>query len=410
MSDRHCPNLFLALDLGTTALAGRLVDAAGAVLAEAQRPNPQRVLGADILARLQQAAEGAGGHLQALLLEGLRPLINELLTQAESPPAVVAAVAAAGNPGISYLLRNLPVEQILAPPHRPQQTKLAVLPPRLVDIGLTVPLQLFPLVSGFVGGDLVAFLFGLDSPEPGTACIDIGTNGELALWTGTSWWVTSAAAGPAFEAGNIACGMPAGPGAVVDVQLIDDRLQLQVLAGRRPRGLCGSGLAALIGVLVEGGLIDAGGRIRDPAEVDSNLSRYLDGRGNLCFYRDAAGALCLTQADVRNFQLAKGALRAGLEVLLERAGLDEQSLRTLFITGAFGASLSAASLKKVALLPSGMVDKTLFVPNGVLTGLARYLTSSDGVERLRSLMSEIRSFPLSGTPAFEKKFLNSLEF
>ncbi len=117
MSDRHCPNLFLALDLGTTTLAGRLVDAAGVVLAEAQRPNPQRALGADILARLQAAAEGTGGRLQALLLEGLRPLINELLAQAESPPAAVAAVAAAGNPGISYLLRNLPVEQILAPPH-----------------------------------------------------------------------------------------------------------------------------------------------------------------------------------------------------------------------------------------------------------------------------------------------------
>lgn len=410
MSDRPSPTLSLALDLGTTTLAGRLVDDTGVVLAEAQRPNPQRVLGTDILARLQQAAEGAGGRLQALLLKGLQQLINELLAQAESPPAAVAAVAAAGNPGISYLLRNLPVEQILAPPHRPQHNRLTVLPPHLVDIGLTVPLQLFPLVSGFVGGDLVAFLFGLDSPEPGTVCIDIGTNGELALWTGACWWVTSAAAGPAFEAGDIVCGMPAGPGAVVDVQLIDDRLQLQVLAGGRPRGLCGSGLAGLIGVLVEGGLIDAGGRIRDPDEVDSNLSRYLDGRGNLCFYRDAAGALCLAQADVRNFQLAKGALRAGLEVLLERAGLDEQSLRALFITGAFGTALSAASLKKVALLPAGMVDKTLFVPNGVLTGLTRYLTSSDGVERLRSLMTEIRSFPLSGTPAFEKRFLDSLEF
>ena len=402
--------IYLGLDLGTTSVAGRLTDAGGHVLAEAQRANPQRSLGADILARMQKAHEGEGEVLQFLLIDGLRELTAELLKQAGTPASAVTAAAAAGNPGICYLLRNLPVDQILFPPHRPPDRALTALATDLVDLGLPIPLQLFPLVSGFVGGDLAAFLLGLDSVEQGTICIDIGTNGELALWTGSRWWVSSAAAGPAFEAGNIDCGMAAGPGAVVNVQLLDDRLQVQVVGGGPPRGLCGSGLVALIGAALEGGLISADGRILRSDEVDSPLSRYLDGQGSLCFYRDAAVTLRLTQADLRNFQLAKGALRAGLDVLLDRAGFEPRGIRSVLMTGAFGTALSAARLKKVALLPAGMVNKTLFVPNGVLTGLVRYLTLADGAARLQRLMELVRPFPLSGTPAFEKRFLASLGF
>ncbi len=410
MSDRPSAKLLLSLDLGTTSLAGRLTDASGAVLAEAQLSNPQGAFGADILSRMQQAHAGHGEQLQTVLVDGLRTLTAELLMQAGGLPRHVTCAAAAGNPGICYLLRKLPVEQILFPPHRPSRRALVTLTPDLVDIGIHVPMQLFPLVSGFVGGDLVAFLFGLDHLKPGTLCVDIGTNGELALWDGALWRVSSAAAGPAFEAGNIACGMSAAPGAIFDVQQVHDRLLFRVVGGGPPRGLCGSGLAALIAAAVEGGLVDAGGRIRAPHEVDSNLCRYLDGQGNLHFYRDAAVALHLTQADLRNFQLAKGALRAGLAVLLEQAGLEAAAISAVFITGAFGTALPAECLKKVALLPAVMVDKTLFVPNGVLAGLVSYLTAADGARRLRDLLAEIRPFPLSGTPAFEKRFLESLDF
>lgn len=410
MAERLSPKLLLALDLGTTTLAGRLVDASGEVRAEARRDNPQRRLGADILTRMQRASEGAALQLQELLLEGITSLTADLLSQADCSAGSVAAAAAAGNPGISYLLRNLSVHSILFPPHRVRQNSLTSLPVKHVDIGVGVPLQLFPLVSGFVGGDLVAFLYGLDKLRDGSLCIDIGTNAELALWTGGRWLVSSAAAGPAFEAGNILCGMSAGPGAVVDVRLDEDRLQLQVLGGGAPKGLCGSGLTALIGALIEGGLIDPDGTILTADKVDSNLCRYLDGEGNIRFYRDAATELRLTQSDLRNFQLAKGALRAGLEVLLERGGLSADRISTLFISGALGTALPAEHLKKVALLPAGMVDKTFFVDNAVLAGLVRYLTVPESAEQLQDLMTLIQPFPLSGTPAFEHSFLSSLGF
>lgn len=410
MNDGLSSQLFLALDLGTTSLAGRLVDRTGAVLAETSQANPQQCRGTDILTRMQAAHDGATVELQDLLREGLRDLVAELLQQADAPSGQVVEAAAAGNPGMALLLQGLPVEPLLFPPHKPPSREPVTLSSPQFDLGLDVPLLLFPAVSGFVGGDLVAFLYGLENLSRGTICIDIGTNAELALWNGEQWLVSSAAAGPAFEAGNIACGMTAQAGAVTDVTLQDDRLQLQVLGGGPPKGLCGSGLAALIGALVEGGLVDAAGRIVSAEEIENNLGRYLDAAGNICFYRDASRVLSLTQTDLRNFQLAKGALRAGLEVLQERTGFDNPQIDKVLVSGAFGKALPAEALKKVAILPADMVDKTFFVPNGVLAGLSRYLTASGREKRLRDLMSQITPFPLSGTPLFEEKFLAALDF
>jgi len=410
MNDALSSQLFLSLDLGTTSLAGRLVDRTGAVLAETSQANPQQRFGADILSRMQASHEGAAAELQELLREGARDLVAELLQQVDASPGQVTAVAAAGNPGMALLLQGLPVEPLLYPPHRPPSREPVLLTSAQLELGLDVPLLLFPAVSGFVGGDLVAFLYGLEDFEAGTICIDIGTNAELALWTGRQWLVSSAAAGPAFEAGNIGCGMTAQVGAVTDVVLQGDRLQLQVAGGGAPTGLCGSGLAALIGALVEGGLVDSAGRIVTSEEVENNLGRYLDSAGNICFYRDASKALRLTQADLRNFQLAKGALRAGLEVLQERAGFDDAQISKILVSGAFGKALPVEALKKVAILSADMVDKTFFVPNGVLAGLTRFLTTSEGGERLTELMALIKPFPLSGTPAFEEKFLAALDF
>lgn len=402
--------MFLALDLGTTALAGRLLDAAGNIRAAGRQVNPQHSLGQDILSRLQMAHEGHGSRLQQLLTEGLQQLVGELLLQAGISADGIRAAAAAGNPGMTYLLRGLPAGEVLLPPHLPKMRSPVVLDPQTLGLGISTGLQLFPLVNGFVGGDLVAFLLSFGSPSVGTACMDIGTNGEIGLWTGDRWWVTSAAAGPAFEAANIGCGMPAEPGAVTDVWLTADRLQLEVLGGGRPKGLCGSGLAALICAAVTGGLIDRQGRILAADELATPLSRYLDGQGSILFYRDAQIQLRLSQADVRSFQLAKGALRAALEVLLERSGWAWEDIRQVIITGAFGQALPAKTLKGVALLPASMVEKTFFVSNGVLDGLSVYLTAPDGPKRLQKLMSLLQPFPLSGTPAFEKRFLSSLEF
>jgi uncharacterized 2Fe-2S/4Fe-4S cluster protein (DUF4445 family) len=403
----------LAFDLGTTTLAARLLDAAGRTLAEGQTANPQARFGRDVIRRLEAARAGAGPELQALLAAAMNDLAASLCRQAGISPAAIVVAAAAGNPAISLLLRGLPGDSVLFPPFRPVQGQGVLLDPAELGLKLAVPLYLFPLVSGYVGGDLVAFLFGQDDPSPGTFFLDIGTNGEMAYFDGTSWWTTSVAAGPAFEGGEIACGMVLAPGAVSDVALAEDRLELTVVDGGPPRGLCGSGLGAAIAAARDGGLIDAAGTIVAPLAVATNLARAIvetPGGRALRLYRDAQIDLLLTQGDIRSFQLAKGAVKAGAECLLQRAGATPEGVATVVVTGAFGLSLPPAVLKRVAMLPANMVDKVRFVPGGALTGVSRLLVREDGRMRVEALAARLKPYPLSGTPAFEKAFLGALDF
>lgn len=409
--------LALALDLGTTTLAGRLVTGDGRTVAEMKIANPQRRYGGDVIRRLEAALAGEGEALHKLLVAGIEELIAGLLRTAGAERSAIGRAAAAANPAITALLCRDDVRPILFPPHRPGNMRSRDL--ELADLGLRVPLLVFPLVSGYVGGDLVACLYDLAAEscshggEGTTLCIDLGTNGEIAVGGRDGWLATSVAAGPAFEGGEIACGMVAEAGAIRGVTLDSDRLRLEVIGGGPPRGLAGSGLFAAIAAGVEGGLIESSGRIVTAAEVDSNLARYLVAAAPgaaLCLYRDASREILVTQADVRAFQLAKGAIRAGIGCLLQRARLVPEAVDRVIVTGAFGLSLDSATLKSVAMLPAIMIEKTLFVPGGALAGVSRFLAAADGPETLRALTARIRSYPLSGTPAFERAFLAALDF
>ena len=403
----------IAIDLGTTSLSASMIDSSGAVLATAKALNPQQELGVDILARLDAARNGQGKKLQDLLVKQLHSLVARLLDIAGRLPEDVVGIAAAGNPGISCLLRNAPVDALLFPPHKTPFKNLQKISPAEIDVGLSARMELLPSVSGFVGGDLVACLLAIADQKPGTLMIDLGTNAELAVWDGRRWLVASAAAGPAFEAGNISAGMLHSAGAVTDVRLDGDRLKLTVADGGQPCGLCGSGLVALVAAARRGGLIEASGRILSADEVETNLRRYLvdqDGQSAIRFYRDVSAELLLTQEDLRSLQLAKAAVHAGVCVLLEKTGIPVAAVERVCLTGALGTSLRPDALKRVALLPEPMLDKTSFMANGVLAGLQAYLMEKDRHRRLDDLVATLQPFPLSGTPAFEKHFLDCLGF
>ena len=405
--------LLLGFDLGTTSLLGRLWDETGQLLAEAALNNPQQVFGADVIQRMAAAQRGAGEPLQRQLIDGINTLFEQLLVISACRPEQIASAAVAANPAISHFLAGQPIERILYPPHRPVYSGGNFLDSSQFGLTLPVPLYVLPLVSGYVGGDLLALLLG-SSPAAGpTLYVDLGTNAELALWDGAGWRVTSVAAGPAFEAGNLSCGMRYAPGAVADVTLVKDRFALTVAGGGVPKGLCGSGLFALLSAALRAGLITADGRIKAADEIESNLSRYsvVDGAGNaLQLYRDARTCLRITQADLRAFQLAKGAVRAGVTCLLQRAGLSPEQLESVRIAGALGGALPTAALKGVAMLPVIVLDRCRFLPAGVLDGLLTLLQHRTGRRSAETLAAELNVYPLSGTPAFEKAFLSSLDF
>jgi uncharacterized 2Fe-2S/4Fe-4S cluster protein (DUF4445 family) len=351
--------------------------------------------------------------LQRQLVDGINQLLAQLLERSGCRVEQISSAAAAANPAISHFLAGQPIDALISPPHRPAYLAGEMLASAALGLNLPVALQLLPLVSGYVGGDLLALLLGSPPAAGPTLYLDLGTNAELALWSGASWQVTSVAAGPAFEAGNLACGMRYAPGAVSDVKIIRERFALTVAGGGVPKGICGSGLFALIDAALQAGLIAVDGRIKSAHEIDSNLSRYLvaDGASNaLQLYRDARTCLRISQTDLRAFQLAKGAVLAGVTCLLQRSGVAAEQLESVRIAGALGGALPVAALKGVALLPEIVLDRCRFLPAGVLDGLSVQLQQQAAADPAAALAARLKVYPLSGTPAFEKAFLASLDF
>lgn len=412
-------DLVLAFDVGTTTVAGSLLDlVTGQRLASAMRLNPQRILGADVVTRLAAAVDSPDNLqlLQSLINQELESLCHALLEMASIEPAAVSSVVVAGNSVMQHFTLGLPVTTLAFPPYRP------VTPARCqvstTELGWKLQLQctVFPMPGGYVGGDLVAFLLGVEAErrqKTRCLCLDMGTNGEMAVTAGDRFFATSAAAGPAFEAGEMSCGMLALPGAISGVTLSHDRPEVMTIGGRQPQGICGSGLVATVSALLQAGIIDPTGRLLAAAEVPSNLANHLvekDGEPSFILYRDARHCFSVSQKDIRQLQLAKSAIKTAIDVLLARAGLKEGDLQEIILTGSFGAVLSPQDLKNIGIFSKNMVDICRFVHEGALRGVERACLARDSFASLDRLSEAITVIPLSGTPAFEKNFFKNMNF
>ncbi|MHC1697716.1 MAG: ASKHA domain-containing protein [Geobacteraceae bacterium] len=416
--------LAIAVDIGTTTIAASLVDRnSGKRQAFLGARNPQAAFGADVVARLQAACDSPDNlaSLRESLNRTLEEMAEQLLHLAGVAPEELDGIALAGNPAMEHFLLGLPVHSLAYPPFRPLFREGKRLRSSNLGWKLDLDAYLFPLPGGFVGGDLVAFLFGAQAENcpdasaqlSATLYLDLGTNGEMALFSGEKIIATSAAAGPAFEGGNLACGMPALPGAIETVAITGGRLSLTTIGGRTPCGICGSGVIDTVSELLRQGLIDASGRLLPPEEIASSLgNRIAEIGGSLSFvlYRDAAGPVFLSQDDIRQVQLAKAAIRAGMEILFQRAGIAGADVKKVILTGSFGAVLSAEKLKNVGIFPENMVKVASFIREGALAGVERSLSTTEGFAATDNLARQVRVIPLSGTPTFEKIFLEQMNF
>jgi len=416
--------LAIAVDIGTTTIAASLIDRiSGERHAFLGARNPQKGFGADVVARLQAAC--TSGENLAMLHTSLNRMLEEmaenLLHTAGASPEELDVIALAGNPTMEHFLLGLPVTSLAFPPFRPLFSGGKRLRSASLGWKLDLDAYLFPLPGGFVGGDLVAFLHGCRSDEntpsslltPVTLYLDLGTNGEMALLSGDRIFATSAAAGPAFEGGNLACGMPALPGAIERVVISGDRLSLTTIGGLTPCGICGSGVIDTVSELLREGLIDLTGRLLPPEEIASNLGTRIveiGGSPSFVLYRDAATTVYLSQDDIRQVQLAKAAIRAGMEILFQRAGISGDDLKKVVLTGSFGAVLSPVGLKNVGIFSENMVKIASFIREGALAGVERALCTAEGFSATDTLARQVRVVPLSGTPAFERHFLEQMNF
>jgi uncharacterized 2Fe-2S/4Fe-4S cluster protein (DUF4445 family) len=410
----------LAFDLGTTTLAASLIEtSSGLRLAQTGSMNPQRRFGADVVSRLDAAvqSENTLNEMSSMIRTEIWRLAGELCSTTGIPESEIRQIAIAGNPAMQHILLGLPVKSLAFPPYRPLFTEGRHLKASELGWAGSTDVYLFPMPGGFVGGDTVAFLYGQLaycslSPEP-ALYLDMGTNGEIALVAGDTIWATSAAAGPAFEGGNLSCGMAALPGAVCSVRIEGDRVKLSTIGTVQAAGICGSAAIETVSELLRLDLLEPSGRLRHSSEIPSNLANRLilhQEENSFVIFRDARNLLLLTQGDIRQIQLAKGAIRAGIDVLVERSRIHFQTLKNVILTGSFGAVLKPEWLKSVGIFDESMLQDILFTPEGALTGVERALTHGDGFASVGQLGQRFKVVPLSGTPLFEQKFMQHINF
>lgn len=414
------PIIGAVCDIGTTTLACYLLDLEkGFQLGAAVDRNPQSAFGADVISRIAQAT---GCHEKFKeMVKGLRNGLSSLLQRLAKDVGVslkdCEEVIMVGNSCMHHFFKGiLPVtlgRVPFCPVTREGSCDLAV--DSDLPVSPTARLRFLPLIGGFVGADMVGLLYFVENamPEKTRIIVDLGTNGEIALIHESKIWACSAAAGPAFEGGNISCGMVASRGAISAVTWEDGDLVPSVIGGDAPLGISGSGLVDAVAILVEKGVILPSGRIQSPEKINypSLASRVME-KGRVRSVVIAKGQLhdiVISQKDIRQVQLSKGAVRAGMEILLERAKISWNDVDEFILAGALGNYIDPASAIKIGLIPCCMEGNVIPVGNGAAEGAKLIMLGGEEEWRKACFMAErVEHISLEEDLTFQNVFMQSL--
>ncbi|MBQ3084867.1 MAG: DUF4445 domain-containing protein [Clostridia bacterium] len=380
-----------AVDIGTTTLAAVLYDAEGKLLAKATALNPQSVCGADVVSRIEAALAGEGERLAALICTAIDALLAELTNQ----PEEIERVVITGNTVMLHLLTQTDPDPLARAPFLAKRLfgeTLTAAELGLKSLSSQVEVYLPPCVSAFVGADTVCALLASDlcAGESAALLVDIGTNGEIALWHEGKLTVCSTAAGPAFEGAGISMGMRGESGAIDRVWLEEDALFYRVIGDQAPKGICGSGLVDAIACLLENETLDETGYLEEDVELLSPV--------------------IIKAEDIRAVQLAKSAIRAGMETALSACGLAAKELSRLCVAGGFGAYLDLQNAAKIGLLPPDAVERVEVLGNAALQGAAMLLLNPDLRAESVRLAKEATLLELAANPAFAENYMEYMMF
>ena len=409
----------VAFDVGTTTIVGALVNlSSGERVRTLSLPNPQIRFGRDLIARVRATVVDPGALTAER--EAVSGAMDDIV-RGLAPEGEVMEITAAGNPVMEHILLGVSVENFSKVPYKPVFKEARCL--RAGDIGInsapSAELYTFPLIGGFIGGDTVAVMLSLGLGESSertetVLAIDIGTNSEIILKSGEKLFAASAAAGPAFEGGEIASGMTAAKGAISGVTIMDDTVRLEVIEGGTASGICGSGLISAVSAFLKAGVIDVTGRIKDPGEIPDNLStkvRVGEDGNSITLYRGAGATIELAQADIRSLQTAKSAIRAGINILMERASIRPDDIDAVYVAGAFGSNIPAEGLRAIGILDDILHGKTREpLGDAALDGAVLALLSDEAKEAASSLAASAKYVSLSGTPGFQDEFIKNMDF
>ncbi len=405
-----------SIDIGTTTLVVALVNLlTGEEIASESALNPQSLQAQDVLTRIKLASAPEGlEKMYRDVTDEMSRMIGVAAKKAGISRAHIYEVVYSGNTTMIHLACNVNPYSLGRYPYTPEITGGNEIPAGMLDISPYALVYLPPIISAYVGPDITSGVLAsqLHKTKGTTLFIDIGTNGEMVIARDGKLSATSTAAGPAFEGMNITCGMRAGLGALELFEVLEDgEINTSTIGGVAATGICGSGLLDIVGELVRVGAIAQNGKLvalekgNYPAQVKERMAKV---DGKLCF--EVAAGIYLTQKDIRQVQLAKGAVRAGVEALLKSLDISAEEVDRVEIAGSFGYHLRAASLINLGLLPCVFEGKIDFVGNTSKTGGKAFLLNTDLRAEMSRVVGEIEGVELANRPDFDKIFVAALGF
>lgn len=395
----------IAIDIGTTTLAGQLVSLEdGEVLATEALLNRQRMYGADVISRIQMDLDGKGQILTNLIRECLKEMIGKLCEKGNISKEILERITLAGNTTMIHLLMGYPCESLSRAPFTPYHIEQICVSAdtMFTDMSKSTQVVIYPGISGFVGADIVSGICALDMMQEKEVnlLVDLGTNGEMALGNRNRLIASSTAAGPAFEGGNITWGTGSIPGAICGASIENGVLSIQTIQDQPAVGICGTGIVELAAELVKEEILDETGLLDDDW-FDDGYELTKNPQGEM---------ICLMQKDIREFQLAKAAIRGGIEALLHNYGIQAEDVDHVYVAGGFGYKLNYQKAAKIGMFPGAFEGKIQAVGNSSLKGAYNLLVHPEVMDTAVFIRNMAEEVDLASDPVFQNAFVEAMMF
>jgi uncharacterized 2Fe-2S/4Fe-4S cluster protein (DUF4445 family) len=414
----------LAVDIGTTTVVGYLFDlGSGNLAGVASALNSQASYGSDVVSRIEHAIENPEGleQLKAEVVATINRIIEKLCDLKKISNREIYSLYLVGNTPMNHLFWGILPCFLARYPYNPLTVKTLCVSAGDTDVQMNPLGRVFslPLISGFIGSDTVGVILstGLHKSRLPRMAIDIGTNGEIVLTDGKAMAACSCAAGPAFEGAHIQCGMRGTSGAIDRVYLSDGEIRYHVIDEVPPKGICGSGLVDAVKVMLTAGLLNNNGKLLNPEAIaDPKLGRLIRREKYpllaLTGKRKPIGgeAVVVTNKDISELQLAKGAMRAGINILMDKLGLRESDIREVYLAGGFGNYVNPESAVTIGLLPVFPNAKITPVGNAAGSGAKMGLLSTRAFKEAVKIAERVEHVELANIPQFQQEFAKGVVF
>ena len=395
----------VAVDIGTTTIAMSLIGGeSGKVFHTVTSVNSQRAYGADVISRIQASVDGKKEELKKSIQKDLQDSMEKLLKETGVSGEDVGKIVIGGNTTMGHLLMGYDCDTLGVFPFTPVNIDFIKGTEEILgtDRFGKKEVVLLPGISTYVGGDIVSGMYAYDFTEKEDVCmfIDLGTNGEMGIGNKEKILVTSTAAGPAFEGGNITWGMGSVPGAICSVKIEGTETEVKTIREEAPQGICGTGVVETAAELVREEIVDETGALDEDYFDDGfPLAKTPDGK-----------EIVFTQKDVREIQLAKAAVRAGVETLLLRYGIKKEEVSKVYLAGGFGYKLNTDKAIAIGMIPEEWADRIVAVGNSSLSGACKYLKDENGDKTIEKQVSISEEINLSADKEFNEFYMNEMFF